>query len=95
MPDDYGSYRPQKPISRRLKVSHGTNKPRNSREQESKFKPEGPSTIKRGDRTGTLWAKRKQLKDSLGTVETSSLYEPDELWFENPDDDYSESAVVS
>ena len=95
MTDDYGSYRPQKPISSRLKVSQGTNKPCNSREQRSKFQPEAPGIIKRGDRSGTLWVRRKQLKDSIGTVETSSLYEPDELCFENPDDDYSDSAVVS
>ena len=83
---DYGQYRPQKPISDRLKVATGTNKPRNSRQQKSKFKPEAPGVINRGDRSQTLWARRKQLKDSIATVETSSLYEPDELVFLAPPD---------
>lgn len=91
----YGQYKPQKPISDRLKVATDTNKPKNSREQRSKFDPQPLRNIKRGDRSQTLWARRKQLKDSIATVETSSLYEPDELWFENPEaTDDSDEAVL-
>ena len=85
MADDYGQYREQTPISDRLKVVTGTNKPKNSREKKSKFDPQGPSTINRGDRSGTIWARRKQLKDSIATIETSSMYPPDSLEFDNPD----------
>ncbi len=85
MADDYGQYREQTPISDRLKVSAGTAKPKNSRQQKSKFKPEGPGVIKRGSREGTLWARRMKLKDSIATVETSSMYPPDSLEFDNPE----------
>ncbi len=81
----YGYYKPQQPISSRLKVTEGNAKPKNSRQQKSKFDPQPLGNIKRGSRDGTLWARRMKLKDSIATVETSSFYEPDTLEFDNPD----------
>ena len=94
---NYGSshYRQGKPISSRLKVAAGSNKPANSREQKSKFNPQPLTTIKRGSRDETLWMKRRKLKDSIATVETSSIYEADELLFENPEAiDDSDEAII-
>ena len=86
---DYGQYRSQKPISDRLKVTQGTNKNQTARQHKSKHKPEAPGVIKRGSREGTLWHRRKELLkkgQSLGTIETSSMYPPDALEYEAPPD---------
>ena len=80
MNDDYGHYKERPPISPHLKtVAAGKNQNPTARQQRSKFQPEAPSVIGRGDRSGTLWARRKQLKDSFGTIETSSIYPPDAI----------------
>ena len=97
---DYGQYRPMQPISDRLKVVQGTNKNPMARQQKSKFNPQPLTNIKRGDRSNTIWSKRKERLakgESIATVQTSSLYEADSLEFENPDrvwDDFDGDAII-
>lgn len=99
MSDNYGSssYRQFKPISSTLKVSAGQNKSPMAREQKSKLELKPLTEINRGDRSQTLWAKRKELLakgQSLGTIETSSMYEPDALVYDcEPDENHIDEAV--
>ena len=89
MADTYGQYKPQAPISSRLKVSGGTNKPHRARMQKLNrdFQPLG--NIQRGSRENTLWVKKKS---QLGTVIPNASYEADEVAIGNEatDDAYAE-----
>ena len=75
MTKDYGHYVERQPVSAHLKaVASGTNKNPATRQQKSKFQPEAPGIINCGDRSKTLWARRKDLLKKgqpLGCVETS------------------------
>ena len=93
MADDYGTFQERQPISKLLKVSPGAIKPK-SRMKESKFNPQPLGNIARGDRSQTLWAKRSKIKDSLATVETSSIYPADELTFDDMNENYIDSSVI-
>ena len=92
----YGSshYRQFKPISETIKsVEAGTNRNPTAKQHKTKFKPEPPGVINRGDRSQTIWMKKKSAMgkgDSIATIETSSIYEADSLEFENPDREYSD-----
>ena len=98
---DYGSscYRQFPPISEYLGVADGIQKPRRSRQKPNRHQPQGPGVINRGDRSGTIWAKKKKLDhqgQSYATLETSSMYPEDELWFENEDyTDQTDDSVIS
>ena len=93
MADDYGNFQERQPISKLLKVSPGSNKP-NSRMKDTTLNPQPLGNIARGDRSQTLWAKRSKLKDSLGTIETSSIYPADELTFDDENENYIDSSVI-
>ncbi|WP_148228782.1 hypothetical protein [Parasynechococcus marenigrum] len=99
MSDNYGSssYRQFKPISSTLKVSAGEAKNPTAKQHLNKLDLQPLTEIKRGDRSSTLWSKRKELQakgQSLGTIETSSMYEPDALIYEcEPDDNHIDEAV--
>ena len=87
---NYGSshYRQFKPISSTLKVTAGTEKNATAKQHLSKLDMQPLGEINRGDRAGTIWAKRKAAmhkNESIGTVETSSLDEADQILFESPE----------
>ena len=87
MSDNYGSssYRQMPPISSRLKVDAGTNKPDRVRQQRSRFDPQPLGDIKRGDRSGTLWVK----KQNQTNVIPSDSFDQQTAVFENPEDPFN------
>ncbi len=60
-------------ISSRLRTIDGAHKPRSTREQKRSKGIEPPGVIKRGDKSGTLWERRKkgQFKDN-GHIQSSN-----------------------
>ena len=82
MSDNYGSssYRQFPPISSRLKVDAGSNKPDRVRQQRSRFDPQPLGDIKRGDRSGTLWAKGKTNQNII----PSDSFDEASQTFSNP-----------
>ena len=88
MSDNYGSshFREFPPISSRLNVTAGTEKNPTARQQKAKLDLQPLGEINRGDRSATIWAKKKTAMhkgESIATVETSSLDEADAIQFEN------------
>lgn len=62
MTDQYGNFRTFKPFSRILKeVSQGDATNKTSRMQKVKRDFQPPGVINRGDRSGTIWARRKKM----------------------------------
>ena len=88
--NNYGSshYRQMPPISSRLKVTAGEAKNATTRQQKAKLDLQPLGEINRGDRSATIWAKKKSAMhkgESIATVETSSLDEADAILFESPE----------
>ena len=64
----YGSqFRVFEPISSRLKVEQGDNKPARTRAKKATHVMTGLSTIERGDRSGTAWMRIKAGKETAST----------------------------
>ena len=91
MSDNYGQYREMPPISSRLTVAKGTNKPHRARMQKLNrdFQPLGD--IKRGDKSQTLWLKKK---NQLGTVIPNGQFESDEVAIGNEATDEAYTDVI-
>ena len=88
--NNYGSshFREFPPISSRLKVTAGEVKNPTARQQRAKLDLQPLTEIKRGDRSATIWSKKKAAMhkgESIATVETSSLDEADAILFESPE----------
>ena len=83
---EYGSsqYRQFPPISSKLKVASGSNKPARVRQQRTNFKPEGLGPIQRGDRSQTLW-KKGQANQNI--VPSDSLDEASQTFSDPSGDD--------
>ncbi len=73
MPDNdrmYGSqYRPQQPISKRLSVQQGESRPSRTKQQAT-HTMFGLTAIQRGDRSGTIWARKVRTNTSFGNVQS-------------------------
>ena len=82
---DYGRYKPQKSISGRLKVAEGKTKNPTAKQQPQIKEFQPPGVIQRGDRSKTLWARRKKRMSMLGTTEHSNLDPVDDMSYHDPE----------